>query len=253
MFDLVTEKIERPFREPAFVPRVLSMVLHGAVLTLIIAIPLLTVTSALPEAPMILAFVADSSAPPPPPPPPPPPAARPAAKPATAPATPSANAFAAPLEAPSEIRPEPPGNASASAGVAGGVEGGVEGGVLGGIVGGIVSGVVAPPPPPPPPVERTPVRTGGQIKTPALLHRVEPAYPDIAAAAHLTGLVILEAVVDPTGCVESVKVLRSAHPLLDREAVTALKQWKYTPLVLNGIPTPFVLTVTFNFSVVHAS
>ena len=142
--------------------------------------------------------------------------------------------------------------ANVSAGVPGGVEGGIEGGVLGGIVGGIV-GAAAPPPPPPPPVVQAPVRTGGQIKTPALLHRVEPVYPDLAAAAHVTGMVILEAVVDSTGCVETVKVLRSVHSLLDREAVAALKQWKYTPLVLNGLPTPFVLTVTFNFSVVRTS
>jgi protein TonB len=66
-------------------------------------------------------------------------------------------------------------------------------------------------------------------------------------------MVILEAVVDSTGCVESVKVLRSVHSLLDREAVAALKQWQYTPLVLNGLPTPFVLTVTFNFSVARTS
>ena len=255
MFDLVTEKTDRPFKEPALLPRILSLLVHVAVLTVVIAIPLLTVAHALPDVPMIMAFVADSSAPPPPPPPPPPPAPAPAAsKTAAARPTPSANAFAAPLEAPSEIRPELPG-ASAPVGVPGGVEGGVEGGVLGGIVGGIVGNVAPPPPPPPPPppAVRTPVRTGGQIKTPALLHRVEPVYPDFAAAAHLTGLVILEAVVDGEGCVESVKVLRSGHPLLDREAVAALKQWRYSPLVLNGIPTPFVLTVTFNFSVARAS
>jgi protein TonB len=253
MFDLVTEKADRPFKEPALLPRVLSMLVHVGVLTLVIAIPLMTVTQALPDVPMIMAFVANSSAPPPPPPPPPPaPAPRAASKAATAQPTPSANAFAAPLEAPSEIRPEPPGNPSA--GVVGGVEGGVEGGVLGGIVGGIVSNVAPPPPPPPPPPPaQTPVRTGGQIKTPALLYRVEPVYPDLAAAAHVTGMVILEAVVDPTGCVQSVKVLRSAHPLLDREAVTALKQWRYAPLSLNGIPTPFALTVTFNFSVARSS
>jgi protein TonB len=251
MFDLVTDKTERPFREPALLPRILSLVAHGAVLTLVIAIPLLTVTSALPDTPMMMAFVAEA-APPPPPPPPPPAAARAAANDATKRPTPAANAFAAPVEAPSEIRPELPGIGSISAGVPGGVEGGVEGGVLGGIVGGIV-GNVTPPPPPPPPAVQTPVRTGGQIKTPALLHRVEPVYPDLAAAAHVTGMVILEAVVDPTGCVETVKVLRSAHPLLDREAVAALKQWKYTPLILNGAPTPFVLTVTFNFSVARSS
>ena len=36
--------------------------------------------------------------------------------------------------------------------------------------------------------------------------------------------------------------------LLDNAAIAALKQWQYTPLILNGIPTPFVLTVTFTFS-----
>ena len=37
----------------------------------------------------------------------------------------------------------------------------------------------------------------------------------------------------------------------DRAATEALRQWQYSPLVLNGIKTPFVLTVTFNFSVAH--
>jgi TonB family protein len=59
---------------------------------------------------------------------------------------------------------------------------------------------------------------------------------------------ILEAVVGPDGRVELVMVLRSRHALLDNAAVAALKQWRYTPIVLNGIRTPFVLTVTFTFS-----
>ena len=119
---------------------------------------------------------------------------------------------------------------------------------MGGVVGGIVS-PAPPPPPPPPPVARGPVRIGGQITSPALLHRVEPVYPDIAATAHLTGIVILEATVDAEGCVQTVKVLRSRHPLLDRASEEALMQWRYSPLILNGLPTPFVLTVTFSFSV----
>jgi protein TonB len=93
-----------------------------------------------------------------------------------------------------------------------------------------------------------PVRIGGQINTPALVHRVEPEYAELAKVAHLTGTVILEAVVGTDGCVESVTVLRSRHPLLDNPAIAALKQWRYTPLVLNRIPTPFVLTVTFTFN-----
>ena len=114
--------------------------------------------------------------------------------------------------------------------------------MVGGIAGGL--GLTEPPPPPPPPP--APVRVGGQIKAPALIARVDPEYPAIAQAAQLEGMVILEATVDQTGRVESVKVLRSAG-LLDGAAVDALKQWRYSPLMLNGRPTPFVLTVTMQF------
>jgi protein TonB len=162
-------------------------------------------------------------------------------------------AFAAPIEAPSEIQVERATAIDATGGVPGGVEGGIAGGVVGGIVGGLVAVVPPPPPPPappPPPQEaRAPVRIGGQISAPALLKRVEPVYPDVAALAHLSGIVILEAAVGTDGCVKSVKVLRSRHALLDKASEEALMQWEYSPLVLNGIPTPFVLTVTFNFSV----
>jgi TonB family protein len=66
-------------------------------------------------------------------------------------------------------------------------------------------------------------------------------------SAHLEGVVILEAIVDRDGTVDEVKVLRSVHPLLDREAMLAVKQWRYSPLVLNGIREKFILTVTLSF------
>ena len=248
MFDLITATNQRPLRKRSPVSKILAVVLHVVVAGAILGLSAMQMSDKLPEVPAaIVAFVA---APPAPPPPPPPPAPAPRArslveaKPMQTPRS----AFAAPIEAPSEIRPE---QTTARREDLGGVEGGVEGGVPGGVPGGIVGGLESPalpPPPPPAPVARGPVRIGGQLTAPALLHRVEPVYPDIAAGAQLSGLVILEAVVDTTGCVESVKVLRSRHPLLDRAAVEALRQWQYTPLVLNGTPTRFVLTVTINFS-----
>jgi periplasmic protein TonB len=252
MFDLITGNTERPLRERMLGPKALSITVHVIVAGLVVVVPLLRVTNTLPPMPAMMAFVAPE---PPPPPPPPPPAApavqKVAPKPTLNAVTSPVNPLAAPVVAPSEISPEV--NRVAAAGVEGGVAGGVEGGVAGGIVGGLV-GVAAPPPPPPPPpapVARGPVRIGGQLTAPALLKRVEPAYPDLAAVSQVTGLVILEATVGTDGCVESVRVLRSRHPLLDHASVVALKQWQYTPLVLNGIATPFVLTVTFNFSVAH--
>ena len=168
-------------------------------------------------------------------------------------AVPTTGQFAAPVEAPGAIEPERLSARDESiAGALGGVEGGVPGGVTGGVVGGILSSTPPPPPPPPPPAPvaaRAPVRIGGQITAPALLHRVEPTYPEMAQFAQLSGMVILEAVVGTDGCVESVKILRSRHLLLDKASKEALLQWRYSPLVLNGIPAAFVLTVTFNFSV----
>ena len=79
------------------------------------------------------------------------------------------------------------------------------------------------------------------------MERVEPEYPPLAVQAQIQGVVILEAVVDRQGPVEDVRVLRSI-PLLDGAAVTAVRQWRYSPLLLNGKPERFVLTVTVSFS-----
>ena len=60
-------------------------------------------------------------------------------------------------------------------------------------------------------------------------------------------MVILEATVGEDGAVQDVRLLRSLNPLLDREAERALREWRYSPLVLNGTRVPFVLTVTLSF------
>jgi protein TonB len=237
MFELITGET-KPLPRHQTGPLLISTAIQSLAWTLVIVVPLLYVTDALPTVPTMMAFVAAAPAPPPPPPPPPAPAkaAEPAAKP-----VPTAGA-AIPLSAPAKITPEPA--VPTDVGVPGGVEGGVPGGVVGGIVGGLPSEV---PPPPPPPAPHTPVRTGGNIQAPALLHRVEPEYPPLAVAAQLQGLVILAATVDENGHVETVKVLRSDAPLLDGAAIAAVKQWKYAPLTLNGTREPFVLTVMLSF------
>src|SRR6185369_681399 len=89
-------------------------------------------------------------------------------------------------------------------------------------------------------------RIGGQIQAPALLKRVEPAYPSIAQLAAIDGIVILDAIVDEHGRVKSLKVLRG-HPLLAKAATAAVEQWEYEPLRLNGTATPFELTVSLWF------
>jgi protein TonB len=76
---------------------------------------------------------------------------------------------------------------------------------------------------------------------------VTPEYPEIARRARIDGTVILEAVLDVTGRVDRVRVLRSV-PLLDDSAVKAVSQWRYTPTELNGVPVPVLMTITVQFS-----
>jgi protein TonB len=150
------------------------------------------------------------------------------------------NPNAAPVEAPKEIAPE-----TGITGGAEGVPGGVEGGVPGGVVGGVVGGLPEAPPPPPPP--QAPVRVGGNIKPPTKIKNVPPTYPPIAQSARVQGVVIIEATIGPNGRVTDARVLRSI-PLLDQAALDAVRQWEFTPTLLNGVPVPVIMTVTVNFT-----
>jgi len=92
----------------------------------------------------------------------------------------------------------------------------------------------------------SPVRVGGAIRQPVKLINVNPVYPAIAQAARVQGVVIVELTVGPDGRVQLAKVLRSI-PLLDAAALDAVKQWIFSPTLLNGRPVPVIMTVTVNF------
>lgn len=102
-------------------------------------------------------------------------------------------------------------------------------------------------PPPPPPPAAAPVRLHEGMQAPTKIVDVAPTYPQLARTARVEGVVILEAVIDASGRVATVRVLRSI-PLLDQAAVTAVRQWQFTPTRLNGEAVPIVMTVTVNFT-----
>ena len=90
------------------------------------------------------------------------------------------------------------------------------------------------------------VRVGGGIAPPSKVKNVAPVYPPDALAARVAGVVIIEAVIGEDGHVRAARVLRSI-PMLDPAALEAVKQWEFTPTLLNGAPVPVVMTVTVNF------
>jgi protein TonB len=63
---------------------------------------------------------------------------------------------------------------------------------------------------------------------------------------HVSGIVIIEATIGPTGDVLDAKVLRSI-PLLDAAALDAVRRWRFTPTLLNDKPVAVVMTVTVEF------
>ncbi len=102
-------------------------------------------------------------------------------------------------------------------------------------------------PPPPPPVRSAPVPVGGNIRPPQKVAGAPPVYPLVAQQARLGGVVVLEATIDERGNVERLRVVQSA-PLFDQAALEAVRRWRYTPTLLNGVPVPVLMTVTVNFT-----
>lgn len=101
-------------------------------------------------------------------------------------------------------------------------------------------------PAPPPPSGQQPVRVGSQIRTPTKVVHVDPVKPDRAVQAGVSGMVVLEATIGTDGSVTDARVLRSI-PLLDEAAREAVRQWKFTPTLLNGVPVPVITTLTVTF------
>ena len=102
-------------------------------------------------------------------------------------------------------------------------------------------------PPPPPPETQKPLRVGVEIRQPQKVREIAPVYPAIAQAARVQGIVIIEATIGADGQVINARVLRSV-PLLDAAALDAVRQWQYTPTLLNGVPVPVIMTVTVQFT-----
>ncbi len=87
---------------------------------------------------------------------------------------------------------------------------------------------------------------GGDVKQARLLKSVPPIYPATARSEHISGVVKIDALIDATGNVSTVKII-SGPGLLHQAALEAVKQWKYEPAQLDGKATAVHLTVSVQF------
>ncbi|HXN17087.1 MAG TPA: energy transducer TonB [Candidatus Binatus sp.] len=221
----------------------LSFLLQFAIVFVMILIPLIY-TEALPKQ-MLTTFLV---APPPPPPPPPPAAAiqrivKPVAR------LIHNGQMTAPTVIPKKVSmikeeelPPDVGAVGVTGGVPGGVPGGQAGGVLGGIIGGTGAGL-----PPPPKVTPKSIRVGGNVAQANLIRQVTPVYPAIAKTAHISGTVLLHAIIGKDGTVQDLQYI-SGPPLLMKSAMDAVRQWRYKPTLLNGDPVDVDTTISVVFT-----
>jgi periplasmic protein TonB len=210
---------------------VLSGAVQIAILGILILIPLIY-TEALDPRLAAMSLVA----PPPPPPPPPPPTI---VKTVKAPRVVQISKMVAPTVIPKTVnivKDEAPVIYSNSAA---GVDGGT-GSVLGGILGNVV-------PPPPKPAAPQRIRVGGNVEAGARINNVTPEYPAIAKVAHISGTVVLHAIIAKDGTIQELSFV-SGPPMLVKSAMDAVKQWRYKPYLLNGDPVEVETTINVDFS-----
>jgi protein TonB len=213
---------------------VLSFLVHTCAIGAAMVVRIVAATE-LPDPPRSTSFMMAAATVPPDV--PPPPAPRRQAE------TSAVSHSAVPLTAPDAIAPELPDDIPDVAPSDGFVPGG-----SGAITGGLEIGPPAPPaprvvvPPPPPPQ-----RVGGAVRAPQKIRHVAPTYPALALAAKVSGTVILEALIAEDGSVREVKVARSVG-LLDASAIEAVRQWRFTPTLLNGVPVQVIMSVTVTFT-----
>jgi len=93
-----------------------------------------------------------------------------------------------------------------------------------------------------------PYRVGGDVKAPVVIVHVNPLYPEKARREGISGLVILETVIDHTGVVRDIKVLKGLPNGLSESAVNAVQQWVFKPGTLNGEAVDVLFNLTINFN-----
>ncbi len=95
--------------------------------------------------------------------------------------------------------------------------------------------------------ERPKVIVGSTPDCAKLVHYVRPVYPKEARKMRVQGTVQARAVITKAGNLTKVEVLKG-DPLLVPAAVTAVKKWRYTPCLINGVAVDVATVVDIGFN-----
>jgi beta-lactamase regulating signal transducer with metallopeptidase domain len=111
-------------------------------------------------------------------------------------------------------------------------------------------------------------RVSGELQASKLIHKADPIYPELAIKNHVGIRIALHINVNEEGLVTSAEVTKSQTVPPDRDsqgnwvggvradviksinnaAINAVKQWKYSPTLLDGKAIPVMTTVPIDFT-----
>jgi len=74
----------------------------------------------------------------------------------------------------------------------------------------------------------------GTLSGPVPIHKSDPSYPPEQIKERIEGEVVLFGIIREDGSVDSVQIVRSLDPILDKNAMAAFAEWKFTPAHRNG-------------------
>jgi len=92
------------------------------------------------------------------------------------------------------------------------------------------------------------IRVGGKVQQEKLIAKIQPQYPASAKSAGLQGTVELEVVISKEGFPEDIRVVSSPGDDLTESALEAVRQWRYSPTLLNGQPVGIITAVIVNYT-----
>jgi TonB family protein len=102
-------------------------------------------------------------------------------------------------------------------------------------------------PPHPPPKAASRIRVDSTVQAASLVNKVTPQYPPIAKRAHVSGTVILHAIISKDGSIQELQYV-DGPPILMQSAMDAVKEWRYKPTMRNGEPVEVDTTISVVFS-----
>ena len=91
------------------------------------------------------------------------------------------------------------------------------------------------------------VGLGSDVTPPKPIYKPDPTYVDKARREKLNGVVVIAMIVTAEGRVRDVKVIKSLDPGLDKQAIAAVRTWKFEPATKDGKPVAVHLKTEVDF------